>query len=93
MPDDSTFRLPELPEYYTDATKIGVSPYGFVFEFGLMTQSPGEAKAQAIVRMSPQHTFVFYQLLKKNLREYQKNMGGISLPEEMLKDLGIEEEV
>jgi hypothetical protein len=81
------------PEFYADATKVSTSPYGFRLEFGLMTDSPGDAKGQAVVRMSPQHALILYQIMKNTLRSYIEVSGPISLPDEIFTELEIEKEV
>ncbi|HWH32417.1 MAG TPA: DUF3467 domain-containing protein [Egibacteraceae bacterium] len=81
------------PEYYSDSVRIGSNPYGIVFEFGLTTNSPGDARAQAVVRMSPQHALVFYQLIRKHLRLYEANVGKIALPEALYAELDIDGEI
>jgi hypothetical protein len=77
------------PEYYSDSVGMSVSPYGLAFEFGVQA-SPGDARTQAIVRMSPQHALVFCQILRKNLRAYQDQVGTIALPPQLLDELGID---
>lgn len=81
-------------EYYADATRVSAGPYGFMFHFGLTSDSAaGDAQTAAIVRMSPQHALVMYQILKKHLREYEKQIGRIDLPDALFSDMGIEREV
>lgn len=43
--------------------------------------------------MSPQHAFVFCQILRKNLRAYQEHVGPISLPEQIFTELQIGKEL
>jgi len=81
------------PEYYSDAVQIGVSPYGFTLNFGLQTNSPGDAKAVAVVRMSPQHVRVMYQVLKNHLRAYEEQVGPIALPDQLYEAMGLEKEI
>jgi hypothetical protein len=81
------------PEYYTDVAKLAYGPFGFIFDFGLQTAGLNEAKTQAVLRMSPQHTLVFYQLLKKYLREFEEKNGKINIHEGIFTELQIEREV
>jgi len=81
------------PEYYSDAVQVGVSPYGVTLSFGLQTNSPGDAKAVAVVRMSPQHALVMYQVLKSNLRAYEQQVGTIALPDRLFEEMGLEKEI
>lgn len=76
---DST---PDVPEFYVDATRIGIGLYTILLQLGqqLPVQpgtSPGQLQARtvAMVRMSPQHALVLTKLLEKNLKEYQKRFG------------------
>jgi hypothetical protein len=80
------------PEYYSDSVRMAMSPYGLALEFGVQA-SVGDARTQAVVRMSPQHAFVFCQILRKNLRAYQEQVGPISLPEEIFAELQIDKEL
>jgi len=91
--DISPLNIPGPHEIYSDAARVGSTPFGFVFDFGLSTQTPGEAQTQAIVRMSPQHALVFYQILKQHLRNYELNIGKISLPDEIFDELRIERDI
>jgi len=95
MGDWDKIELSGPVEVYSDSLRMGVSPYGLMFEFGLQatTGDPGDTKTQAIVRMSPQHAFVMCQILRNNLREYQNQVGKITLPAALLAELGIEEEL
>lgn len=81
------------PEFYADAVNLAFSPYGFTFEFGLQTKSPGDMKTEAIVRMSPQHALIYYQFLKKYLREFESNVGRINLPDGLFSTLQIEKDI
>jgi hypothetical protein len=80
------------PEYYSDSVRMAMSPYGLALEFGVQA-SVGDARTQAVVRMSPQHAFVFCQILRKNLRAYQEQVGPISLPEQIFTELEIDKEL
>jgi hypothetical protein len=82
------------PEYYSDSLRIQGGVYGFMFSFGLQSDgTSGDAVTQAIVRMSPQHAVVMFQLLKKNLRAYQKQVGTISLPDQLFADLELDKDI
>lgn len=81
------------PEFYADGVKLTFSPYGFTFEFGLQTNSPGDLRTQAIVRMSPQHALVYYQFLKRQLKEYETQFGKIMLPDALFAEFNLEKEI
>jgi hypothetical protein len=86
----------DVPDYYVDAVRIAVGPYGFVLELGIqgIGDAPGSEKAPtkrlAMVRMSPQHALVVSKLLQKNVARYQQQFGRITLPDDMYRELGIE---
>ncbi len=94
MSQGSTFLLPgSPPEFYTDAVRINVSPYGLRLDFGLQADSPNDSRAQAVVRMSPQHAVILYQMLKKTLRAYEDQVGKINMPDRLYTELEIEKEI
>jgi hypothetical protein len=63
------------PEYYADQLQIGMSPWGFIFQFGLLSE--GGPRPVATVRMSPQHAKVMGLILKRVLAEWEERMGVI----------------
>ena len=81
----------EIPDVYTDSVGIAFGVYGFSFRFGVIEDDPTDPKPVAKVRMSPQHTLVLCQLLKKNMRLYEEKIGKINLPKELYEEMGIEE--
>jgi len=90
--DPDQFHGTEAPDLYTDSVRISVTPYSFILDFGLSTESPGEQKRAVTVRMSPQHAFVLHRALGRHIDEYQRSIGNIALPEEMLRELGLAED-
>ena len=86
----------DVPDYYVDAVRIAVGAYGFVLELGVqgIGDTPGSerppTKRLALVRMSPQHAMILARLLQKNVAAYQQKFGSITLPDELLRDLGLE---
>lgn len=82
------------PELYSDSMTIAANPFGFRFDFGLATDSPGSQRTVAVVRMSPQHALAFSMILGQHLESYQAEMGTINLPENVRRRLqaGPEEE-
>lgn len=88
--DPSQLHGSDASDFYTDSVRISVTPYSFILDFGLSTESPGEQKRVATVRMSPQHAWVLNRALGKHLAEYEANIGPARLPEEMLRELGLE---
>lgn len=91
--DTSPMSFNAPPEYYADGVKMGFSPYGFTFEFGLQTNSPGDLRTQAIIRMSPQHALVYYQFLKRQLKQYEAQFGKVVLPDSLFSELELEKDI
>lgn len=89
--DASQFSSSDPPDLYTDSVRVASTPYSFIFQFGVVTESPGEQKSVATIRMSPQHAWVLARILEHHLKEYEHNVAPIQLPSELLKDLGIDE--
>jgi hypothetical protein len=86
----------DTPDYYVDAVRIAIGPYGFALELGIqgIGDAPGSekplTKRLALVRMSPQHAMILSKLLQKNVAEYQSTFGPIVLPDGMFRELGLE---
>lgn len=80
-----------IPELYTNSVDFGVSAYEFTFMFGLRGIKNGESKPIVNVRMSPQHAKVMSLLLAKNVSNYEKEIGEISLPSKLIKELKLNE--
>ena len=89
--DSSSFASTEPPDIYTDSVRVASTPYSFIFQFGLVTESPGEQKPVATLRMSPQHAWVLSKILNRHVSEYESNVAPITLPRQLLDELGIEE--
>ena len=87
--DASHFDGSDASEYYSDSVRISVTPYSFILVFGLSTESPGEQKPMATVRMSPQHAWVLNRALAKHIAEYEANIGPVRLPDALLRELGL----
>jgi hypothetical protein len=78
-----------IPDYYVNSVTFMGSLYEFMLTFGLKSDPDKDPNPSVIIRMSPQHTKVFVKLLSKNVEEYEKNIGPISLPQKLIDDLGI----
>lgn len=87
--DPSNLAGSDTPEYYSDSVRISVTPYSFILDFGLSTESPGEQKRMATLRMSPQHAWVLNRALTKHIAEYEASIGPIRLPDDLLRELGL----
>ena len=67
---------------------IRTSVYDFAIEFGEVdkieinkNQADMYVELKAGIVMSPQHAKAFFNILKKNLEEYEKQFGEIKLPD------------
>jgi hypothetical protein len=87
-----------IPDVYADSVKFELTAYGVTLELGQTRPSrPGpNAVAQHIpklrVHMSPQHAKIMAKLFSKHMRAYEEQIGKISLPAELYKDLGVDEQ-
>lgn len=80
------------PEYYADQLQVGSNPWGFIFQFGLVSE--GGPRPVATVRMSPQHAKVMGLLLKRMVREWEETMGQpIQFPAQLISDLNLPDEL
>lgn len=83
----------EYPDLYTNSVRFSVSTYEFLFTFGLKTEKEKEPKTLLNIRMSPQHAKVMSKLLAKNVRAYEQQIGEINIPEALVKEMKLDEEV
>jgi hypothetical protein len=85
----------DFPDIYADSLNISVGIYGVSIVLGRTKGNlaqPVSAPA-AVVRMSPELAFVLAQLLRKNLKLFQEDIGPINVPDHVLEALGIEREL
>ena len=87
----------DIPDIYCNGVEMGISPYDVTIELQLNSPPKGSDKqAQALVgkvRMSLEHAKVFAIMLKKNLKTYEDQTGGlIRVHPELLKGLGVSRE-
>lgn len=88
--------IEDVPEFYTDSVRIGMSLYSCVMEIGILPlpdTSASErppARILARLRMSPHHALIFSMLLRKHLEEYQSKVGPIIIPDNVYRELGLQ---
>lgn len=82
-----------VPDIYTDAMGIGHNVYGFTLDFAAHTGQAPNPKLQARVRMSPQHAKIMALLLRRNVQQYEREVGTIILPESLYNELGINDDM
>jgi hypothetical protein len=87
-----------ISDIYSDSVRFDFTVYGVTLEFGQLqkprptTQGPAPHIPKIRINMSPQHAKVLAKLFAKNMANYEKQIGKIALPEELLRELQIEEE-
>lgn len=83
----------EAPDLYTDGVQIGVSPFGVTLAFAM--QPAGQTGTMAPMkvcnlRMSLEHAKVLVMMLKKQLKNFEVQMGeDIPLPQQLYTQLGL----
>ena len=90
-------KVDETPDIYCNGVEMGISPYDLTIELQLNSPPKGGDKQAAAlvgkVRMSLEHAKVFAIMLKKQLRNYEEQTGGlIRVHPELLKGLGVSKE-
>lgn len=86
MPQLESYRSDKFATIYSNAANLDVSPWDFRFTFGELKPEPGKMpKIEQMVGivMSPQHAKAFSEMLATHVREYEKNVGEIKLPQLM----------
>jgi hypothetical protein len=81
------------PSVYSDGIQIGVSPFTVTLGFTLAPQAqPGTQMPTAVatVRMSLEHAKVMAILLRRQLKQYEEQLGTeIALPVQVYQQLGV----
>ena len=84
-----------VPEYYVDSFRLTSGAYGVTMTFGISPPhpSPGQptpAKDLVILRMSLEHAKVMAMVLRRNLKNHERQTGAaINLPPQLYAQLGI----
>jgi hypothetical protein len=86
-----------VPDIYVDAVQLSTTPYGVALSLGLNPphhQGPNApiARQQAVVRMRLEHAKVIAMLLRKQLKQYERDNGAIPLPPGLYTSLGVAQE-
>jgi hypothetical protein len=85
--------MSEIPEYYSDAINISLAmPWTVALTFSVRsTKADVEPEPKAIVRMSPEHAKITAMLLRKNIKQYEKQSGtSINLPGDLYTQLKLD---
>jgi len=81
----------QVPDLYTDSVQIGMGPFGVVVMLGMQAGQVGAPQIRvANVRMSLEHAKVLAILLKRQLKQFEEQMGAdIPLHPQLYTQLGI----
>ena len=88
--------MPDIPDVYTDGVSLNIGPFGCALNFAMSPSvaqagAPG-AMAQPVgtVRMSLEHLKVMAFLIRRQLRDYERQSGvEVSIPADVLNQLRI----
>lgn len=78
------------PEFYVDAVHVETQLYGSTLYLGEMRANEPQL-VKVTVKVSPQMAKVVSLILSKHVRQYEEQVGPISIPKALLHDLGLEE--
>jgi hypothetical protein len=87
--------MAESPDVYTDGLSLNIGPFGCVLNFGLSPAiAPAGAGAMpqpvATVRMSLEHLKIMAFLIRRQLRDYERQTGvQVPVPQDVLNQLRI----
>jgi hypothetical protein len=89
--------MPDIPEFYVDQFRMGITPYGAAITFGLASPNPTTGQPQTqdnvLIRMSLEHMKVMAMLMKKNLKAYEEQFQvQIPLPRQIMNQMGLSNE-
>lgn len=91
IPQERPFEIdPEARELYVDSAHIATQLYSSILYLGKLREND-KALVQLIVRVSPPMLKALSLILAKHVRDYERDIGPISLPKQLLHGLGLEE--
>jgi len=79
-------------DYYVNSCGFTVSVYEFLLQFGIKTDQKSDATPLVNIRMSPQHAKVMARVFLRNVKAYEREVGPIYLPQQLMQDLHLEDE-
>lgn len=87
------YEKPEgTPEFYIDGVSLETQLYGTTLHLGeLRPDAPQLVKVT--IKMSPQMAKILSLILSSHVRQYESGIGPISIPKQILHDLGLEDEI
>lgn len=91
-PDDQYEVPTETPTFYCDSVHLTTGVWGTTLYLGELR--PGQKPLlRAKIKVSPQMLRAISLLTQKHLNDYEKNIGPVSLPNQLIHSWGIEEEL
>jgi hypothetical protein len=93
--------LPDIPDYYTDRMRLTVTVFGVNITFGLGSPHPDQDDSNDLigvlelvrVRMSLEHAKIMAMLLKKQIKEYERqNETEVAIPKKVIEVLKLTDE-
>ena len=91
-PEENMEFAEEAADFYCDSFQITTGVWGATLYMGELR--PGKKSlVRAKVKVSPQMLRAFSLLSGKHLRDYEEGVGPVALPNQMLHEWGIEEEI
>ena len=87
--------MPDVPDVYTDGVSLNIGPFGCALNFAMsppVAQAAPGALAQPVgtVRMSLEHLKVMAFLIRRQLRDYERQSGvEVAIPADVLNQLRI----
>jgi len=76
-------KAPNFLSVYANSARLLVSPWDFRFIFGEIEEATGECldiREDVRVTMSPEHAKAVFQMLERNIRQYEEKFGEIKQP-------------
>ena len=89
--EQTAYEIPvDTPEFYVDSVHIQTQLYGSTLLLGELREGePPVVKVK--VKVSPQMAKVLSLILSKHVREYERDVGEITIPKQLYHALGLEE--
>jgi hypothetical protein len=85
------FEKPDnTPEFYADAANVETQYYGTTLHFG-EARPDAPQLVTVTIKMSPQLAKVLSLILSSHVRQYEQGIGPITVPKQLLHDLGLED--
>ena len=81
-----------VADHYVNSVAFTVSVYEFLLQFGIKTDQKSEPTPLVNVRMSPQHAKVMARLFLRNVKAYEREVGPIYLPQQLIQELHLDDD-